>query len=212
MEPHEIRAGFAHELGCKLDDMLEAAKLEVARGEGSRTALQMAAKKVSELALAVNKDLDEGKLDNLEGSLAIAGVIKDYLTRAVTALESGVVAAESHRLQVQGRVQAFEMIVGNVKKIHDLEQGQANLRKVVGDTAPVEGQARTTGIAPGLPLRERRRLEEEAAKAAETAAAAKAEDVADAPPVTDTAPVAEPPAPAKKTNSKPKGRPQKGHG
>ena len=148
MEYGDVRAEMAHELGCKLDDMLESAKVDSARNEGASEALRMASKRLTELTEEVDRELDAGNYAEIDSPLAVAANIKRFLIKACAILESGVVSASNHRLVCQGRAQALELVVGNLKKMHDFEKGRAELRKA----SESEDRAR-----PGLPLKERRR-------------------------------------------------------
>ena len=160
MDTNEVRAEFAHEIGCKLDDMLDAAKLDAARDEGAKNALQALVKRISELGLLVDKEMDEGLFSGVDGPMSVAAAIKKYIVRASAVLESGALQAESHRLMCCGRVQTLELIVGNMKKTYDMELGKAALRKeAVENGLPSHGRA--SGETPNLTLKERRRLEED---------------------------------------------------
>ena len=157
MDKGEIRAATVHELGCKFEDMLEASKQDESRNEGAKGALHLAAKKVSELQAHVDKDLDEGVFANLDGPLAVAALVKKYITRACSILESGAVTAENHRLMAQGRSTAFHQMIDNMKKLHDLETEKVAQKKA----ADAEGVLRrAVGTHPGVSLKEQRKLEE----------------------------------------------------
>jgi hypothetical protein len=156
MDKGEIKAATVHEIGCKFEDMLEAAKLDESRNEGAKTALLVASKKVSELSIHVDKDLDEGVFGNVDGPLAVAVLIKKYITRAAAVLESGAASAENHRLMSAGRSQAFQQMIENMRKLHDLELEKSAQRKL----AEVEGERRTLGVHPGASLKEQRLTEE----------------------------------------------------
>jgi len=156
MDKGEIKAATVHEIGCKFEDMLEAAKLDESRNEGAKTALLVASKKVLELSVHVDKDLDEGVFGDVDGPLAVAALIKKYITRAAAVLESGAASAENHRLMSAGRSQAFQQMIENMRKLHDLELEKSAQRKL----AEVEGERRIPGVHPGLPLKQQRQLEE----------------------------------------------------
>lgn len=160
MDKGEIKAATVHELGCKFEDMLEASKQDESRNEGAKMALLVASKKVTELTLHVDKDLDEGAFGDVNGPLAVAALIKKYLTRAAAVLESGATSAENHRLLAQGRSTAFLQMIDNMKKLHDIELEKSVQRKL----ADIEGDRRVPGLHPGLPLKEKRLAEETSIK------------------------------------------------
>lgn len=171
MNANDIRADMAHEFGCKLDDMLDAARSDSSREEGARLALQVAVRKMADVFQAVDTDLDAGAFGAVDGPLAVASAIKKYLSQASAMLESGASTAESHRLMCQGRVQVLELLVGNTKKIHDMERGKADTKREAAEHGLPESRGHATGIAPGMPLKERRRLE--SLKSSESPAPAK---------------------------------------
>lgn len=157
MDKGEIKAATVHELGCKFEDMLEASKQDESRNEGAKTALFAASKKVLELQVHVDKDLDDGAFGDVDGPLAVAALIKKYLTRAAAVLESGAASAENHRLLAQGRSTAFVQMIDNMKKLHDLELEKSVQRKL----AEAEEVVRhIPGVHPGVSMKEQRLAEE----------------------------------------------------
>ena len=155
MDKGEIKAATVHELGCKFEDMLEASKQDESRNDGAKTALFAASKKVLELQVHVDKDLDDGAFGDVDGPLAVAALIKKYLTRAAAVLESGAVSAENHRLISQGRMMAFGQMIENMKKIRDMELAKSEQRKLAEPS-----ERHTTGVHPGPALKEQRLTEE----------------------------------------------------
>lgn len=205
MDVNEIRADLVHELGCKLDDMLEAAKFDGMRDEGAKMALQLSVKKIDELSLLVDKELDSDGFANLEEPLQIAKAIKKYLIKAHEILELGAAQAEQHRLVSQGRIQAYELMVGNMKRIHDMERGKAALRKAATISEETSSEIAVRAPAPvghpGMTLKERRKLED-----AETASNASQETPAPEP---TEVPQPEEPSSEPLNEKKRRGRPPK---
>jgi len=175
MDKGELKAAVVHEIGCKTDDMLEAAKTEMSRHEGAKLALALASKQVAALGNHVDKDMDAGEFSNLDGPLEVAKAIKKYLQRATGVVDSGVASAENHRLIAQGKVQAFELVVGNMQKLKEIElakskvhrEREAQLAAAVKDgeaeadkpEAEESGKPREPGTAPKVPLKARRQAE-----------------------------------------------------
>lgn len=155
MEKGEIKAATVHEIGCRFEDMLEAAKVDSARNEGAKVGLQAAAKKVLELQAHVDKDLDEGVFGDVDGPMAVASQVKKYVSRAVGVLESMSVTAENHRILMQGKVQAFQQMIDNMSKLHDMELEKTKAKQEAG-----AHKRRVTGTHPGSTLKEQRKLEE----------------------------------------------------
>jgi len=190
----EIKAATIHELGIKFDDMLEAAKQEIARNEGAKTALLLASRKVSELLAHVDKDMDEGLFSDIEGPLLVAKAIKKYVQRAAEVLESGAASAENHQLITRGKAQAFELMIANMKTLHDMELAKMkSKREAEVEDSPESPRSRPVGVAPGKTLKERR-LEEERMAASESSPVNPVEIVE---PVKTTKPKPEKPKPKK---------------
>jgi hypothetical protein len=62
-----MKRDVVHSFGCKFDDLLTQAEKEVAASQASQGALIQAKKKVEELCVAVQKEADEGKLEEEMG-------------------------------------------------------------------------------------------------------------------------------------------------
>lgn len=159
MFPSEIKMLMAQDIGCKMDDMLEGAKKEVATYDGSKQALGYAHSKVSEHLKYIDKDVEEGKLD-----LEQAALVKKYFMQALGILQNLCTAADVQRITAQGKVAAFEASVKTMKTAHDIEKARLEASK-----APVpEGaedmlaaaRSRPDGVHPGDPLAARRNGED----------------------------------------------------
>ena len=159
MDKGELKAAVVHDIGNKVDDMLESARADAASKLGANIALLACSKKVAELAAHVDKDLEEGRLENLEPP-AIAQAIKKYITRACGVIDSGAEAAARARLVADGKIQMAELMVGNLKKLHDAELAKSKARQEVAQTEV----APSNGGRPPLSLKERRLAEEKMAE------------------------------------------------
>jgi hypothetical protein len=171
LDKSELKIGVAHELGCRLDDNLEATQKETTRFEGANQALQQVSKAIEGLLPHVDKDIEEGKF-----GLEAAADIKRYILRAAQVATNLSKVAENNRLIYSGRIQAMEMSVKIVKKFQEDEATKvANFKKAVSEGAIVEevsgltpamgGPRPVTGIRPGMSIKEQR-LAEAAAEAA----------------------------------------------
>jgi len=157
MEKGEIKAATVHEIGVRFEDMLEAGRQEVSKNEGAKLALLMAIRQVNELAAHVDKDLDAGAFNDVTEPMAVATLVKKWLTRTCAVLETGSVSAENHRLIAQGRVQAFQQMIDNMKKLHDMELGKLEAKKATEKTGR---RGRATGTRPQASVKQRRLAEE----------------------------------------------------
>lgn len=163
MDKGELKAAVVHEVGVKVDDMLESAKAESAKQTGANVALLAAAKKVAELAQHVDKDLEAGDLENLEPP-HVAQAIKKYITRCEGVLHNLAEVAARAKLTSEGRVQMAELIVGNLKKVHDAEHAKSMLKKQLEEESAVaQTDVRPTGVRP-VSLKEQRLAEEASSK------------------------------------------------
>jgi hypothetical protein len=157
---HEVKVLTYHEMGVKLDDQLEAAKLEYSSLDGSKKAFAFGKSKVEELTAHIDKDTRDGTLDVEQSTLA-----KRWVLRAVAVLQNLGVQSEVQSYQAQGKIIALEKSVGIVKTLHDNEKALLDsvvaLEKAVADgTVEVEDLrrpvARSVGDHPGDPLADRR--------------------------------------------------------
>lgn len=154
IEKAELKKAVAHEIGCRLDDLLEAGHVEVHGYDGARKAFRQGAKSVGELLALVDKELDEGKFNELEGPLKVAEVVKKYVQRAVNLLDNLQMNAEANHLKAQGKVEALTTAITVPKKLWDDESKKIEVAKAAVVT-PAEGP-RASGTHPGDPLAERR--------------------------------------------------------
>jgi hypothetical protein len=161
----EVKVGTAHEIGVRMDDLLDVAKRDMERAIGAQNALLDGSKIVLSLHGVVDKEIDAGTLD-----LEMAKKVKLYVTRAVTALESLAQRAANIQQVTNGRVQGLQAAVGSIKTFHDQEK--AALDALVAappaepPVPPTPGEvAGETRPAPLLPIKQRRLAESEAATA-----------------------------------------------
>jgi hypothetical protein len=138
----EIKAAAAHDIGVRVDDLLEEAQREAYRASGAQAALLEAAKMIQKLHGYVDEDVEKGLYD-----LVAAKWAKVYVTRAMAAMESMSQRANNIQLAAQGRVQGLETVVQSVKTYHDVEQAKAVV------VAP-------DGNGPGPSIKERRQAED----------------------------------------------------
>jgi hypothetical protein len=180
IDKSDVKIGAAHEIGCRLDDVLDGATKDMYRLEGAQTALQQAVKSIENFMKVVDKDLDDDKTD-----LETAKTIKTYIQKVHKAMTNLLAQSETNKLTQTGKVQAMQKAVEVTKKFKDEELAKAqNLRaayvrmkeqlearekdstEAAGDVLE-EKVARPVGMRPGLSIKERRKLEAAAAKSEE---------------------------------------------
>lgn len=156
----ELRASGMHDVGVRMDDLLEGARKEVLRCDGAVSGLQQCAKAVGELTPHVDRDVDEGKYD-----LETAKQIKLYLSRAIQVVQNLGMNASNQRMLSAGQVQMAEVAVSVTKKMYDGEM-QKSAAIAAAEASPVsaDGRGRVVGMHPSATIKEQR-LAEEAAPA-----------------------------------------------
>ena len=189
----EIKIFTAHELGCRLDDLLESNTKDMYRLEGGVVALRQATTALEGLLAVVDKEMDAEKFD-----LEQAKEIKRYVQRAIQAVTNMVLNTDNNRIAYGGRMAALGLAVEIAKKYQDEEskkiaslQAAVEQNRVVkdGDShSMLDGAGdRPVAVRPGLSLKEQRLAEE----AAELALEAAKNDSAPAETISEPAPVAE---------------------
>lgn len=153
IEKAELKKAVAHEIGCRLDDLREGAEREVHAYDGARKAFSQGSKSVTELLKHVEKEMDEGAFNDLDGPLAVAAIIKKYVQRAANLLDNMQMNAEANHLKAQGKVEALAAAVSVPKKLWDEEHHKVEVARTAlnGSAGP-----RSVGTHPGDPLAERR--------------------------------------------------------
>lgn len=115
----KMRKSVLHDQGAKLDDVLESAERGFYSAEGSKKSLIQVAGAIQNLAKEVDKDLEEGLIDGLDGSLKVAEYVKRWISRAAGCCEGAANQAEAAKLISQGRVEGLKKAVALVKADYD---------------------------------------------------------------------------------------------
>jgi hypothetical protein len=164
----EIKALVVNELGAGFEDLLEDAKSEIFRWEGSKRAFKQGADAVTGLLAHIQKDVDEEEVE-----VEYVAYAQKYVTRAIEALRNLRLKAEAMELKQRGKVDGLQQVVDATKKIHDKSMAHAeNLRAVeaaveAGDEEALlefQGRNRIRGTHPGPSLRHKREAETEASE------------------------------------------------
>lgn len=113
----QIKVGAVHEVGVRLDDALDGARADVHRADGASAALEKAAEACAHVFKMVDREVDEGKIPDLE----TASMIKKWVDRCLMTLRDARTNAVFSKAQAQGKVAALEMAVGIAKKFVDDE-------------------------------------------------------------------------------------------
>lgn len=143
----EIRVAAAHDIGVRMEDMLDEARAEVERMRGARLALVEAAKKLEEHLQVVGSESDQGKLDPEHVSL-----VKRYVNQCGGIVRNLATGAEAKLLIAQGKVAGLEQSVKEVKRAHDAARAKVAAFER-GDLVEEEEGDQTVGAAADRPVR-----------------------------------------------------------
>lgn len=128
---YDIKIEAVHEIGVRLDDALESAKVEVTRNEGAQGAYLHAAKSVQALQAHLARDVEEGRADPVAAKLAA-----DWIMRATQVCENLSKQAGNAVLMSRGAELQTARLVSLVKNLHELEVARRDR-----ETAPAEAAA-----------------------------------------------------------------------
>lgn len=167
----EVRRQTAQDIGTRIEDRLEAARLEAARAEGANQMALQLQRQVEALHAHVDKDIDAGVFADLKE----AQRVKDWITRAVVICGSGAQTAASGSLLARGKLQALEEAVKIVASVQqEAVKRLALLQQATLDEdgpPPAERDGpRVPGERPRESIRSRREREAQQAASAPVAA------------------------------------------
>jgi len=179
LDKSDVKVGAANEIGCRLDDMLEAQTKDLYRHEGMVTAFRTGATAVENLEKFIDAEMDEGKIE-----LETAAHIKRWVGRTRHALTNLSMQADNNRIMQTGKISAMEAAVAATKKFKEEEMARASTLRVALQAKQAAGDhvvADEVG-RPGMTIKEQR-LAEEAAEAPKNGASQhKVEDLQKMPP------------------------------
>lgn len=121
IDKSEFKMQVVHDLGATIEDKLDGVRKEVDRYDGAKQALQQAATCISSLLQHVDRDLDEGRYNEIDGPLQVAKIAKDYIQKAVGSLDNLATSAEVNGIRARGKVEGLEQAVALAKKTFDDE-------------------------------------------------------------------------------------------
>jgi hypothetical protein len=157
IEKSEIKVVAAHEIGCRLDDALEASTKDLYRLEGAVTAFKQAAQAVEGLAKHIDKEMDEGKFD-----LEQAKIIKRYVERAHQMMTNLGIQSDANRVAQTGKVSGMQQAVQLAKQFRDAEESKAQTLRVAYEKlqSGEDPGRRSMGLHPGMTIKEQRLAEQ----------------------------------------------------
>jgi hypothetical protein len=154
----QIKITVVNDIGTKLDDMREAAQVDIYRKEGAHgTINDLQNSTLKSIMAAVDTDRDDGHI-----SLPDATLVKQYLMKVHHALDNLRIMVEKHRLVDEGRVAGLQAAIKYAQKTVDAERKQLTALsegledgsiRMDSDGAPVfEGplEQRPSGVRPAM--------------------------------------------------------------
>ena len=157
IEKSELKAAFAHSFGCDSDDDLEAAERDALRATGRGQAAQMLKNEITKIIAKLDADMDSD--DPPFRTLEDQKKAKFYLGACLAKASTLAKQSDNLRLQMEGKVMAFEHTIKRLTKIREAEGRKATAIKASEDT-PHAG-ARPTGVHPGPSISTQRKAEAE---------------------------------------------------
>lgn len=161
-----MKALLAEEFGRHVEKMGEKVHDQIHAHKGGKEAFVLGAQRVGKLAAHIDKDIEEGVIDEFIGEpLKVAAYAKRYLKRAVGALDNLATAAEIAVYKAEGREiglkDANDYINGQWKE--EMAKLDA-LKKAIesGEDVRVDGGPAPRGLDghPGPSLKTQRQAEE----------------------------------------------------
>jgi hypothetical protein len=157
IEKSELKIAAANDIGNSIEDSMEAAKAVMNAHSGAEQAFAEAAKACLALHVHVDKDLEEGKILELE----TASEIKRWLNRAADANLNLKTRAMVSAAAARGAVDALEKSVKLVDNYRRVEQGRVNEARLRPASQAEEGDS----PRPGMSIKQQRLLEEQELRA-----------------------------------------------
>lgn len=155
IEKSELKAAFAHSLGCDADDDLEAAQRDVLRATGRGQAAQSMVNEITKIIAKLDSDMESS--DPPFRSLEDQKRAKFYLGACIAQASTLAKQSDNLRLQMEGKVMAFKHTIKRLDKIREASGRKAAALKSA-ENAPQNG-SRLIGTHPGPSIAATRKAE-----------------------------------------------------
>lgn len=126
IQKSELQAAMANNIGASIEDRLGAVQNEIQQYDGAQQALVQAMKSLEGLFKHVDQDVDEGKYADLEGPLQIAGVVKNYIKKAIGLVDNLATSSKIQGIRARGKAEGVQDAMIIVKKVR--EQAEAKIQ------------------------------------------------------------------------------------
>ena len=138
----EVKILTTREIGNNVEDMCEAAEKAVHEYKGAEDGIKQSAKALTTLHAHIDKDIEEGKLDEVVGEpLKVAEYAKKYVTRCMGLLDNLATRAEYQKYKAQGKAEGLRSAVDSIKKVHDAEEIKLKNYVLAVEQAIEDGQS-----------------------------------------------------------------------
>lgn len=181
IDKSQVRISVAHDIGVRMDDVLEGAKADVARADGATSIAVKISSDIEGLFAHVQKDIDAGGMDLEQGKLVMS-----WLVRAKNVAASHATQAAQGKFIAQGRVMAGEAAVKLVLGIKTEEE--TKVRVFSAAVAAGRVKAEDAGRPPPAIKAQRQAEEGTLTEDADEGSPAKAEEAVVEEAVEDTPP------------------------
>ena len=157
IEKSELKAALAHSFGCDADDDLEAAQRDVLRATGRGQAAQVVAHEITKIISKLDGDMDTD--DPPFRQAEDYATAKHYLGACLAQAATLGKQSDNLRLQMEGKVMAFQHTIKRFAKIKEAEDRKASAI-TEAEKAPAEsGRGRPLGAHPGPSIAAQRKAE-----------------------------------------------------
>jgi hypothetical protein len=156
----QVKMVVAEELGRRFEEDAGAAHDSMCEHKGGKSAFMHAAKKISELGEHVDKDLKEGRIEEVVGEpLKIVAYVKQYIKRCVGVCDNLATAAEVAIHRTTGKELGLMDAAKLALKMRDEERNKLEeYVKALKEGGEVDG--RSIDGHPGPSLKSQRKAEE----------------------------------------------------
>lgn len=158
IEKSELKVAFAHSLGCDADDDLEAAQRDALRATGRIQAARVMEAEITKVIgkLKLDMDSEEPPFSTPEAYQKGAFYLRACLAKAATLAKQ----SDNLRLQMEGKVMAFEHTIKRLAKIKESEEHKAAAIQAAALEKPAtkNNRQRPMGTHPGPSIAEQRRV------------------------------------------------------
>lgn len=142
-------------LGNKFEDLLEAAKLEISRLEGMKSAISHVNKMLENQSSAADSEHSQGQV-----GLDAKEYAKKHLGKCLSMLKNNLTQVDASTQVAKGKVSALETVIKESHQVVQAEQRKLDAYEdsLINDNGEFAGPAyrRPAGIRPSDPMADRR--------------------------------------------------------